>query len=232
MITPYGNPQNLYLYSFYNIDTLEFFRILVIQSLIVAILLAICCSFVKSEPLKIKENNNINLDKGKLFMYVVLFLMVILTIFRVIPNVLTLITVTIAIITTDIKRLKEVDYSLLTIFCAFFVFSGNIARIPAVKMFISDFVVKNTLLAGIMSCQFISNVPTAIFLSKFTDNYRELLISVNVGSLGILISSLASLITLKEFLKHQPKNLLKYLGMFTLFNTSFLIILIFVTYVF
>ena len=75
-------------------------------------------------------------------------------------------------------------------------------------------------------------MPIAIFLSTFTDDYSELLISVNVGSLGILISSLASLITLKEFLKHQPKNLLKYLGMFTLFNTSFLIILIFVTYVF
>lgn len=80
-----------------------------------------------------------------------------------------------------------------------------------------------------MSCQFISNVPTTIFLSKFTTNYRELLIAVNIGSLGIVISSLASLITLKEFLKHQPKKFLKYLGMFTLFNTMFLVILLLVT---
>ena len=85
------------------------------------------------------------------------------------------------------------------------------------------------MLAGIVSCQFISNVPTAIFLSKFTTNYRELLISVNIGSLGILISSLASLITLKEFLKHQPKNFKKYIGMFTLFNTIFLVVLVLIT---
>ena len=94
---------------------------------------------------------------------------------------------------------------------------------------ISSIVTKNTLLAGIVSCQFISNVPTAIFLSKFTMNYKELLISVNIGSLGILISSLASLITLKEFLKHQPKNFGRYLGMFTLFNTMFLIVLLIIT---
>lgn len=96
--------------------------------------------------------------------------------------------------------------ALISTFCVFFVFSGNMARIPQIKTFISEIVVKNTLLAGIVSCQFISNVPTAIFLSKFTQNYRDLLISVNIGSLGILISSLASLITLKEFLKHQPKT--------------------------
>ena len=111
----------------------------------------------------------------------------------------------------------------------FFIFSGNIARIPQIKEFISNIVTKNTLIAGIVSCQFISNVPTAIFLSKFTANYRELLISVNIGSLGILISSLASLITLKEFLKHQPKRFWKYLGMFTIFNTMFLIVLLIIT---
>jgi len=142
---------------------------------------------------------------------------------------LILAVVILTIATTDIKRFKNVDYALLATFCVFFVFSGNIARIPAIKEFISNIVVKNTLLAGVVSCQFISNVPTAIFLSKFTSNYRELLISVNIGSLGILISSLASLITLKEFLKHQPKNFWKYLGTFTLFNTMFLIVLLIIT---
>lgn len=106
------------------------------------------------------------------------------------------------------------------------------ARIPVIRDFISGIVVKNTLLAGIISCQFISNVPTAIFLSKFTTEYRELLISVNIGSLGILISSLASLITLKEFLKHQRKNLRKYILIFTAINTSFLIVLLIITNIF
>ena len=228
MITPYGNPQNLYLYSYYNIPTLEFLGILFTQALSVEILLGICCAFIKNEELVIKEEK-ITIDKYKLLVYVLLFAMVILTIFRIIPYLITLGIVILTMLILDRKRFKEVDYALLATFFVFFVFSGNIARIPEIKEFISNIVIDNTLLAGIISCQFISNVPTAIFLSKFTMNYTDLLISVNIGSLGILISSLASLITLKEFLKHQPKKFWKYLGMFTIFNTMFLIVLLLIT---
>ena len=229
MITPYGNPQNLYLYSYYNIPTSEFFGILFIQAITVAVLLWICCSFINNEKLTLRKKSKIIIAKNKLYLYVILFILVILTIFRIIPYMVTLFVVLISIILADKKRFKDVDYALLATFCVFFIFSGNISRIPAIKEFIANIVTKNTLLAGIISCQFISNVPTAIFLSKFTANYTDLLISVNIGSLGILISSLASLITLKEFLKHQPKNFWKYLGMFTLFNTSFLLILLLIT---
>lgn len=229
MITPYGNPQNLYLYSHYNIPTSEFFGILIVQSITVATLLAICCAFVPNEPLKLKSDNKVVIEKKKLYMYVVLFIIVILTIFRFIPDELTLALVILSVLVADRARFKEVDYALIATFCVFFVFSGNIARIDAIKEVISEIVVKNTMLAGIVSCQFISNVPTAIFLSNFTENYKDLLISVNIGSLGIIISSLASLITLKEFLKHQPKNFWKYLGMFTVYNTLFLVVLLVVT---
>jgi len=229
MITPYGNPQNLYLYSYYNIPTTEFFGILLVQSITVAVLLWICCSFIHNEPLKLRKKSKIIVAKNELFIYSVLFILVILGIFRVLPYMAVLGIVILTIALTDIKRFKKVDYGLLATFFVFFIFSGNIARISGIKELISNIVVKNTLLAGIVSCQFISNVPTAIFLSKFTMNYRELLISVNIGSLGILISSLASLITLKEFLKHQPKKFWKYLGMFTLFNTMFLIVLLLIT---
>ena len=164
-----------------------------------------------------------------MYIYTILFVLVILSIFRVIPYWLSLIIILVTILITDRKRFEQVDYALIATFCVFFVFSGNIARITVIKEFISQIVVKNTMLAGIISCQFISNVPTAIFLSKFTNNYKDLLIAVNVGSLEILISSLASLITLKEFLKHQPKNFWKYLGMFTIFNTIFLLALLLVT---
>jgi Na+/H+ antiporter NhaD/arsenite permease-like protein len=229
MITPYGNPQNLYLYSYYNIPTSEFFGILFIQFIVVALLLYICCLFIKNEKLTLRKKSKIIINKNKLFIYTVLFVLVILGIFRVLPYMAVLGIVILTIAITDIKRFRQVDYALLATFCVFFIFSGNIARISAIKEFISSIVVENTLLAGVISCQFISNVPTAIFLSKFTNNYRELLISVNIGSLGILISSLASLITLKEFLKHQPKKFLKYLVIFTSFNTLFLIVLLFVT---
>lgn len=229
MITPYGNPQNLYLYSYYNINTTEFFSILLIQSITVAVLLWICCAFIHNEPLKLRKNSKIIISKKELYIYSILFILVILSIFRVIPYLITLAIAVLTILIVDRKRFKQIDYALIATFFVFFIFSGNIARIPAIKEFISEIVVKNTLLAGIVSCQFISNVPTAIFLSKFTTNYRELLISVNIGSLGILISSLASLITLKEFLKHQPKNFWKYLIMYTIFNTLFLVVLLLVT---
>lgn len=229
MITPYGNPQNLYLYSYYNIGTTEFFSILLVQSVTVALLLYICCAFINNEPLKLRKNSKIIVSKRELYIYSILFVLVILSIFRVISYFITSAIVILTILIFDKKRFKQVDYALIATFCVFFIFSGNISRITIIKEFISKIVVKNTLLAGILSCQFISNVPTAIFLSKFTTNYRELLISVNIGSLGILISSLASLITLKEFLKHQPKKIWKYLGMFTLFNTIFLVVLLLVT---
>lgn len=229
MITPYGNPQNLYLYSYYNIKTTEFFSMLLVQSITVAILLWICCAFIPNEPLKLRKNAKIIINKKNAYIYAILFVLVILSIFRVVPYLVTLAIVLLTILIIDKERIKKVDYALIATFFVFFIFSGNIARIPQIKEFISGIVIKNTLLAGIISCQFISNVPTAIFLSKFTTNYKDLLISVNIGSLGILISSLASLITLKEFLKHQPKNFWKYLGMFTLFNTIFMVALIIIT---
>ncbi len=229
MITPYGNPQNLYLYSYYNIPTLEFFGVLLIQSITVAIGLYIGCLFIKNEELTLKNDAKIVVDKKRLAVYAVLFVFVILSIFRVVPHLITLAIVILAVLITDIKRFKDVDYALLATFCVFFIFSGNIARIPAIKEMIASIVAENTLIAGIVSCQFISNVPTAIFLSKFTTNYSDLLVSVNIGSLGILISSLASLITLKEYLKHQPKGFKKYLGMFTMINSIFLVALIIVT---
>lgn len=229
MITPYGNPQNLYLYSYYNIPTSEFFSILLIQAVTVAVLLYICCAFISNEKLTLRKKSKIIISKNNLYIYAILFVLVILTIFRIIPYIITLIVVILTMLITDRKRFKQVDYALLATFFVFFIFSGNIARIPVIKEFIASIVEENTLIAGIISCQFISNVPTAIFLSKFTMNYRDLLIAVNIGSLGILISSLASLITLKEFLKHQPKNFWKYLVMYTLFNILFLVVLLIIT---
>ncbi len=229
MITPYGNPQNLYLYSYFEIPTVEFFGVLLIQSVTIAALLFIAGLFIKNEQLSLKTDGKIEIKKKELIVYAVLFVFVILSIFRVVPHIITLALVVLAVLIVDRARFRYVDYALLATFCVFFIFSGNIARIPAIENFMVSIVTENTLLAGIISCQFISNVPTAILLSKFTENYRDLLVSVNIGSLGIIISSLASLITLKEYLKHQPKNFKKYMLLFTLINTAFLAVMIVVT---
>jgi Na+/H+ antiporter NhaD/arsenite permease-like protein len=229
MITPYGNPQNLYLYSYFEIPTVEFFGVLLIQSVTIAALLFIAGLFIKNEQLSLKTDGKIEIKKKEIIVYAVLFVFVIFSIFRVVPHIITLALVVLAVLIVDRARFRYVDYALLATFCVFFIFSGNIARIPAIENFMVSIVTQNTLLAGIISCQFISNVPTAILLSKFTENYRDLLVSVNIGSLGIIISSLASLITLKEYLKHQPKNFKKYMLLFTLINTAFLAVMIVVT---
>ena len=111
-------------------------------------------------------------------------------------------------------------------FCAFFVFAGNMARIPAVNNFLRDIIEKNTLLYGVLSCQAISNVPSAILLSKFTENYPQLLVAVNIGGAGSLIASLASLITFREYAKREPNNLIGYLKSFSIYNFGILIILL------
>jgi len=126
----------------------------------------------------------------------------------------------------DRKALKDVDYGLLLTFVFFFIFSGNMARITAVRQFFSFLLEKNTLIVSALSCQFISNVPSAILLSQFTENYRALLVGVNIGGVGTLISSLASLITFREYSKNAPHKIRSYIVKFSAFNFAFLIILL------
>ena len=118
-----------------------------------------------------------------------------------------------------------VDYGLLFTFVFFFIFAGNMARIDIVRDVFSSLLEKNTLLFSVASCQCISNVPSAILLSQFTDNYQDLLVGVNIGGVGTLIASLASLITFREYVKHNPKKVGYYIVMFSLFNFAFLFIL-------
>ena len=228
MITPFGNPQNLYLYSYFQIGTGEFFRIMFIPFLTATLLIIVCCMFVKPEPLSLVKQEEFVLDKRKTLIYSILFVASILIVFRVVPYVWGTIIITCILLVMDRASIKEVNYPLLLTFCAFFVFSGNMARIPQVKMFFEAILPKNPLLIGTLSCQFISNVPSAVLLSKFTTDYQNLLVAVNIGGLGTLISSLASLITFTEYKKHNPNQVKKYLVLFTALNFGFLAILILV----
>ena len=225
MLTPFGNPQNLYLYTKFNIPTGEFMGIMAIPFLVSILLITLCCFiFVKPEPLEITEEK-INLSPARTVIYLVLFALSIVIVFRVIPYWIGLIVIPAVLLIMDRRALKMVDYPLLLTFVFFFIFSGNMARIDAVRELFSGLLEKNTLLVSVISCQFISNVPSAILLSQFTDNYRELLLGVNIGGAGTLIASLASLITFREYIKHNPKRAGYYIGLFSAFNFSFLIIL-------
>lgn len=229
MLTPFGNPQNLYLYTRFNIPNGEFINIMFPPFIISVLLITVCCLFVKSEKLELK-GESIVLPIGRTILYTLLFVLSIAIVFRTVPYIFGLIIIPIVLLFFDRKALKMVDYPLLLTFVSFFIFSGNMSRIGAVQDFFGSLMQKSTLLVSVLSCQFISNVPSAILLSQFTENYRELLVGVNIGGVGTLISSLASLITFREYIKQEPKRTLGYIGKFSAFNFGFLIILTLVMY--
>ena len=225
MLTPFGNPQNLYLYSKFNIPTGEFMGIMAAPFVLSILLITACCFlFVKAEPLQLDEEK-ISLPPVRTIIYLALFTLSIVIVFRWIPYWIGLIVIPIALLVMDRNALKKVDYPLLFTFVFFFIFSGNMARIEGVRSLFSSLLEKNTLLVSILSCQVISNVPSAILLSQFTGNYHDLLLGVNIGGVGTLISSLASLITFREYVKHNPGKTGKYIALFSAFNFAFLIIL-------
>ena len=202
MLTPFGNPQNLYLYSKFDIPTLEFMGIMALPFVLSILLITICCLvFVKKEELVVPEEKII-LPKARTIIYLLLFIFSIIIVFRVIPYWIGLIVIPIVLLFMDKDALKQVDYPLLLTFVFFFVFSGNMSRIDGIRNLFCKLLEKNTLLFSILSCQVISNVPSAILLSQFTTNYKALLIGVNIGGVGTLISSLASLITFREYVHH------------------------------
>lgn len=224
MLTPFGNPQNLYLYSKFNIPNAEFLSIMLPPFLISVALITACCFFIKPEPLEIKDKK-LSFLPLKTVLYLALFALSIAIVFRGVPYILGLIIIPAVLLFADRSALKSVDYPLLLTFVFFFVFAGNMARIELVRSFFSFFLEKNTLVFSVLSCQFISNVPSAILLSQFTGDYAKLLIGVNIGGTGTLIASLASLITYREYTSHRPDEKLRYIGMFSGFNFGFLIIL-------
>lgn len=225
MLTPFGNPQNLYLYTKFNIPTAEFMGIMLAPFLLAVALITLCClCFVKSEPLQI-ESSNIKLPLKKTVIYLLLFALSIAIVFRGIPYWTGLIVIPSVLFFMDKKALRQVDYPLLLTFVFFFIFAGNMARIDAVREVFSYLLQKNTLVFSALSCQCISNVPSAVLLSQFTGNYADLLVGVNIGGVGTLIASLASLITYKEYVNHNPDKSDYYIKLFSVFNFGFLIIL-------
>ena len=225
MLTPFGNPQNLYLYTKFEIPNLEFMQIMAPPFVIAVLLITICCIvFVKPEPLRLDDKQFV-VEPVRTVIYLLLFALSIVIVFRGIPYWIGLIIIPIVLMIMDREALKMVDYGLLFTFVFFFVFSGNLARIDLIRNIFSKLLETSTLLVSVLSCQFISNVPSAILLSQFTDNYAELLLGVNIGGVGTLIASLASLITFREYTSHNPEKTRYYIKIFTIFNMAFLIIL-------
>lgn len=225
MVTPFGNPQNLFMYSKFNIPTLDFVKVMAPPFAVAIVLITVICLFFPNEKMKLCDNEKTALPLWRTIVYLLLFALSIIIVFRVIPYYIGFAVILVSMLFLDRDALKKVDYPLLMTFTCFFVFSGNMGRIDAVRNFFSSFLKIDTLLFSSLSCQVISNVPSAILLSQFTDNWQSLLVGVNIGGAGTLIASLASLITFREYQLHNPQGTKKYIALFSAFNFGFLIVL-------
>ncbi len=225
MLTPFGNPQNLYLYTRFQIPNGRFLAIMAPPFVLSVVLITLLCLvFVRAEPLAIPEKRE-RLPRGRTILYLCLFALSIAIVFRGIPYLVGAAIIVAVLLFADRGALRAVDYPLLLTFVFFFLFAGNMARIDAVQRLFSALLARSPLLVSVASCQVISNVPSAILLSQFVTDYRPLLLGVNIGGVGTLISSLASLITFREYTHLNPGKGGAYLVKFSAFNFFFLAVL-------
>lgn len=245
MLTPLGNPQNLYLYTISGLSIGAFVRIMLPYSFVSAILLLFFILFLPKDTVStataantanstntVTASNTSNViceavkarkNSQILFaFYLILFLLCLLTVLHILPYQILFFLVLTGFLLLDYRVLKDVDYFLLLTFLCFFIFIGNMKQISLVHELISKLLVHHEVLMGIGASQIISNVPAAILLSGFTDDYSALLIGVNLGGLGTLIASLASLISFKFYTNSNGSDTKRFLGIFTLYNVIFL----------
>ena len=225
MLTPVGNPQNLYLYSYYNMSAGAFFAATAPVWLASLVLLALCCLTLPRAPIRPQLGQAPGLERKLLALYTALFILCLTTVVRLVPWPVMLLGVVAAVGLLDRKTLLRADFMLLATFVAFFVFTGNLARIGAVDALLRRLLDGREFLTGLLTSQVISNVPAALLLSGFTDNAKALLLGVDVGGLGTPIASLASLIGLKLYSRSEGARPGRFLAEFTAVNLALLLIL-------
>lgn len=227
MTTPVGNPQNLYLYGKFNIPAVQFFSVMLPLTCLSFLFLTLAVLLLPKKSMEVQfgKAEGSNAPKGKSVLYSLLFFLCLLSVFRILSYELTLAVVLIALVFLDRRILLQADYILLLTFIAFFIFAGNMGEAKQVKLFLEKILSVNPTLFSALTSQFISNVPAAVLLSGFTQDWKALLIGTNLGGLGTPIASLASLISLKFFIKEMPHRTWNYLKIFFLLNLAFFIIL-------
>ncbi len=261
MLTPLGNPQNLYLYGKAGIGIAEFLKIMLPYTVCAfALLMAwIGLAFmVRKRKLshdgktEIKQNKGLDSAEDKAFTkrqkdplgasgskwgkkdaewiekftaYLILFVISLLAVSHILPYGVPFALVFLYLLLRDRKILTQVDYSLLCIFIALFIFIGNLGRIPAFSQLLSDILTGREVVTSVIASQIMSNVPAAILLSGFTDHIRELVIGTNLGGLGTLIASMASLISFKYVAREDRSFRGRYFLEFTVANVIFLFIM-------
>ena len=227
MATPVGNPQNLYLYAFYNMSIGDFFSVTFPLTAVSLIALAVASIPLLPHKLPGQKIEKAGIRSTKqLLIYLALFVLCLLTVFRIIPYLLTTVITVVVLLLVDRKLLKEIDYTLLLTFICFFTVSENLGRVDVIRIFLQQLLQSSTLLTAVATSQVISNVPAAVVLSGFTDQWQQMLSGVNIGGLGTPIASLASLITIKFYMRWPGAKIARFLGYFTIVNIIALAILL------
>ena len=284
MLTPVGNPQNLYLYGLSGMGFGAFIGLMLPYTALTLVMLAVSICFLKGKKRLVPQDalngegmiaqandaatsptarpfiqtagsssagqnpeaqpfiqtagsssagqnpearNSVQLTSGtKSLIYGVLFLLALLVVLRLVPFWILCIAVLVVVFFLDIKVLVSVDYALLFTFVGFFLFTGNLGRIPQVSHFLTEMIAGREVLTGVLSSQIISNVPAALLLSGFTDRYSDLIIGVNLGGLGTLIASMASLISYKVLAHNYNEKKGRYFLVFTAMNVLYLAVLL------
>ena len=225
ILTPVGNPQNLYLYSFYNLSILDFLSATFPVWLASLLLIFVCCFSLSGTPLSAYLGEAPGMDRKTLWIYLALFAVCLLTVIRVLSWPVMLLAVVAVLLIADRKILCKADFTLLLTFVAFFIFAGNLARIGAVYELLKALLSGREYLTSLLASQVISNVPAALLLSGFTANAKALLLGVNIGGLGTPIASLASLISMKLYSHSEHAHLGKFMVEFTAVNLLLLLLL-------
>ena len=230
--TPMGNPQNLFIYSFYNLSPIDFFKI-TLPIVVLAVLFLVLLVFKDKKMNLSLDLEDVKIDnKRDVYLFGGLFLIILLSVFHVIDYKVTFLITVIMVLILNKKLFSQVDYSLLITFIGFFIFVGNISTMDVVKNFMEGILnsPKSTFLASVLSSQVISNVPATMLLSGFTDHFKELLLGVNIGGMGTLIASLASVISYKIYASEFGND--NYMKSFTFYNILGLVIFVPIAYIF
>lgn len=224
MIMPFGNPQNLYIYSVFNMNMYDFSKAVIPYGILgLALVNAVTFFLVKNISIEHSpEGKAMISSRSKFAVYIVLFVICVLTVLRIINEYVCLAVTAAVCLLSDRKLFRRVDYTLLITFCAFFIFVGNLGNIEPVKNALSSVVTGNEYLTGVLASQVISNVPAAIMLSGFTENAGGLLLGVDIGGLGTLVASLASVISYKQYSNSEGADMKRYMLVFSAVNFALL----------
>lgn len=232
--TPMGNPQNLFIYSYYNLSPLDFFKITV--PIVILAIVFLSTLILKDKKMKLKlDLSDVTIEnKRDVILFSLLFGIILLSVFHLIDYKITFGITIITVIILNKKLFKEIDYSLLITFIGFFIFIGNISTMDVVRSFMENILnsEKSTFISSILASQVISNVPATMLLSGFTGHFKELLLGVNIGGMGTLIASLASVISYKIYTGEFREKNDKYLRKFNLYNLLGLAIFVPIIYLF